>query len=269
MCSGKKGRLHLEPRRLISSFAILIGLAGCATPPASNAPPPATPPAQAAPATAPSSLQARLDAFQANWDASMPPNRARACQGEIAEIRRLDVADHALGVGAGAPDFSLPGTSGEPVQLAQLLRSGPVVVLWYRGGWSPHCTLTLRAYQEVRLQIQALGATLVAISPQTLDNSLATQELCRIEFDLLSDAGNRAARAYGLVYVVPEAVRRDYGAWLELEEYNGDKSHELPLTATYVIDPAGTIRYAFVAPDYRKRGEPADVLATLRQIRGQ
>jgi predicted metalloprotease with PDZ domain/peroxiredoxin len=115
-------------------------------------------------------------------------------------------------------------------------------------------------------RINASGGALVAISPQTVDNSALTQELGQFQFDLLSDSGNQVARQYGLAYKLSPAMAAELHAAVDLEVYNGDNSGELPLTATYVVDPQGVIRYAFVDPDFRKRAEPAEVVAALKMI---
>ena len=214
----------------------------------------------------PRTLQETLADFQAQWRASVPAARAKVYDEDVAQLRASGLADRALNARVKAPDFTLPDVTGEDVTLSGLLARGPVVLLWYRGGWSPYCTIELRAYSEALPQFQELGATLVAISPQTLDNSLMTQQLGQIEFPVLSDAGNQVARTYGLVQQLSGRMLTEIQSRLNLRDYNGDSSFELPLPATYVIDPGGVIRYAFVDPDYRRRAEPTAVLAALKEL---
>jgi peroxiredoxin len=248
----------IRPRltSIVSGIPLLVGLlavAGCAQKDRTAA----------GPAPYPDTLQGRLDLYQSE---SVPPPRTKLQDGHIAELRDTGVAERALKVGAKAPVFELPGVSGEPVRLGDLLREGPAVLVWYRGGWSPQCMIALRTYAEVHPQIRELGATLVAISPQTADNSELTQMLGQFEFEVLSDTGNHVARQFGLVYKLSPGAAADLRQAVSLREYNGDDSGELPLTATYVIDREGVIRYAFVDPDYRRRAEPADVLAALKEL---
>jgi peroxiredoxin len=167
-------------------------------------------------------------------------------------------------VGSQAPNFRLPDARGGEVELAQLRASGPVVVVFYRGPWCPYCNLQLAAFQGALDDITATGASLVAISPLTPDASLTHAERASLEFHVLSDAGNRVAREYGLVFTQAEtstAVSREVG--LELRDYNGDDSHELPAPSTFVISPDGTVRFASVSGDYRWRVGPEEVLAVL------
>ena len=150
------------------------------------------------------SLQDDLDALRADFVRSAPPGRAELYDAKVEELRRTFPIEQTLRTGNYAPDFTLPNPSGRPVSLAGLLRGGPAVVTFYRGGWCPYCNLQLRAYQQVLGEITALGAKLVAISPQLPDGSMSTAEMNRLSIDVLSDIGNRVARSFGLVYSLPQ-----------------------------------------------------------------
>jgi len=125
----------------------------------------------------------------------------------------------------------------------------------------------LRAYQRVLNEIRALGAELVAVSPELPDNSLTTSEKNELRFEVLSDLGNQTARSYGLVFQLPEEVIRLYREQFgnDLTARNGDESWQLPVPATFVIGRDGIVRFAFVDPDYKRRLEPAEILAALTQ----
>ena len=117
-------------------------------------------------------------------------------------------------------------------------------------------------------RIRELGATLVAVSPQTPDSSLSTMERNYLEFDVLSDSGNKLAREFGIVFQLPTELRPIYASFgIDLPSVNGDDSFELPLTATYVIDQDQKIRFAFVDADYTKRMEPAEIVAVLSEMK--
>ena len=164
-----------------------------------------------------------------------------------------------------APDFELPDARGGSVRLAGLRSDGPVVLVFYRGAWCPYCNLQLRAFQAALADIHAAGAALVAISPQTPDNSLTLAEQAELAFPVLSDVGNAVARSYGLVYALGAGDRELHsGVGIDLAAFNGEDSWELPAPAVFVVDGDGTIRYASVAGDYRWRVGPDEVLAALR-----
>lgn len=125
----------------------------------------------------------------------------------------------------------------------------------------------MQAYQETLPEIRSLGASLVAISPQTPDSSLSTVDKHKLEFEVLSDVGNHVARRFGLVFRVGGAVRaamKNFG--IDLAKYNADASWELPVPGTFVVARDGTIRLAYVDADYTKRLEPAEIVASLRAI---
>jgi peroxiredoxin len=176
-----------------------------------------------------------------------------------------DTFDHALAEGADAPRFTLPDARGGEVALDDLLAEGPAVLVFYRGAWCPYCNLQLAAFQGALAEIEAAGATLVAVSPQTPDQSLSLAEQRALEFPVLSDSGNRVAREYGLAYAsssVNTETLRELG--VELSAFNGDDSNTLPAAATFVIGQDGRIRFASVSGDYRWRVGPEEVLAVLR-----
>lgn len=95
----------------------------------------------------------------------------------------------AKAVGDAAPDFELPDARGGSLTLARLRSDGPVVLVFYRGAWCPYCNLQLRSFQAALADIHAAGASLVAISPQTPDNSLTLAEQAELAFRVLSDVG--------------------------------------------------------------------------------
>ncbi|KPK35768.1 MAG: alkyl hydroperoxide reductase [Betaproteobacteria bacterium SG8_40] len=188
-------------------------------------------------------------------------------QAGVDELIDSGIARRAAGEGDMAPDFALPNALGKRVELSALLAAGPVVLTFYRGGWCPYCNLQLRAYQRVLPELRALGATLVAISPEPSDASLSTREKNALEFEVLSDIEAKAAKAYGVLFDLSDALREAYiGMGKDLSQINADGAWHLPIPATYVIAPNGRIALAYVDPEYRNRLEPADVLAAVRAM---
>ena len=119
-------------------------------------------------------------------------------------------------------------------------------------------------------EIKALGAFLVAISPQTPDHALTLAEKHNLGFELLSDVGNKVARQYGLVFSLPEPLRQLYinKFGVDLQDYNADEAYELPLPGTFIVAPDGRIHFAFVEADYTLRMEPDEIVNQLRQLVG-
>lgn len=173
----------------------------------------------------------------------------------------------ALGVGQRAPDFALPDIDGGTVRLSALLSNGPVVLTFYRGKWCPYCNTSLQGFQAELGEILDAGGYLVAVSPQAEIGSQEMAETNALSFPVLSDAGNRVSREYGLVYQVDASTQAQYEAvGIDLAEVNGVPAWELPVPATYVIARDGTVRAAFVEADYTQRADPRDVIAALRKL---
>jgi peroxiredoxin len=188
-----------------------------------------------------------------------------------ADSERLAVtkfAERALRQGAVAPDFILPDAQGKLVRLQSLLRDGPVVIIFYRGGWCPFCTLHLRGFQRGLPELKALGAQIVAISPQLPDNSLSTREKGELKYPLLSDVGNKIAHKFGVAFRLSDPLLKVYESFgLSLLEANGKEGEaELPVAATFVIDTNGVVRHSRVDVDYTRRIDPDEVVERIKKF---
>ena len=211
-------------------------------------------------------LKDELDKLRAASAQKFPPETLAVMQGATKDLIATGIAEQSAGEGSAAPDFSLPNAHGEPVASEALWGDGPAVVSFYRGGWCPYCNIELKALQDRLPEIEALGARLVAITPETPDNALSTQEKNEIGFDVLSDGGNRVASAFGLTFRLPDEVNDIYkGFGIDLEASNGEGSQTLPVPATFVIGKGGTVLKAFVDADYTQRLEPDEIVAALKE----
>jgi peroxiredoxin len=211
------------------------------------------------------SLKTELDAFRSEFMANVAPEIRDVMIRADMELAASGIAQRALKAGDTAPDFRLPDARGGYVRLRDQLATGPVVLSFYRGGWCSHCNLELRALQKALPEINRLGAKLVAVSPQTPDESLSTAEKNELAFSVLSDVGSATAKSFGIAYDLAEELRPIYARFGHaLPEKNGDESWVLPIPATYVIERDGTIVLAFVDVDYRNRLEPAEILSALK-----
>jgi peroxiredoxin len=213
------------------------------------------------------SLSSILDEKKAAFEQKASAEKKRIYGEGIEAVRKSGVLESAMNEGDHAPDFEWTDADGEVIRLYDYLKKGPVVLTWYRGGWCPYCNLTLHRLQEDLPMYEAAGAHVIALAPERPDSSLSTKNKQELEFEVLSDEGNRVARTYGIVYKLTNDVAASYQAGFDLHGYNGDESNELPLAATYVIDKQGVIRYAFLDAEYRNRAEPADILEALNRIR--
>ncbi len=173
-----------------------------------------------------------------------------------------------LAVGSKAPDFVLKNALGQAVKLSDKLKQGPVVLIFYRGAWCPYCNLQLHALRESLLVFKKYNAQLIAVTPQTPDKSLQQVKKDNYPFEILSDLDDGVAKSYRLYFELPQEVHQLYKTKfkLDIEEYNGKGRLGLPVPGSYVIKPDGIIVAAFAQLDYKKRMEPSDILAALKQL---
>ncbi|AME28486.1 MULTISPECIES: peroxiredoxin-like family protein [Burkholderiaceae] len=212
-------------------------------------------------------LKQELAAFRTEYERTAPAERVALYDAKVEELQATFPIANVLAVGQHAPDFVLPGVAGQMFSLSDVLREGPAVVVFYRGGWCPYCNIQLRAFQRLLPQLAGLGASLVAISPQLPDGSMSTAERNALDFAVLSDAGNDVARSFGLVYSLPEELRQTLRSIGKvLPDINGEDGWELPVPATFVITKDRRIVFSHIDIDYRSRCAPNAVVSALRSI---
>lgn len=185
------------------------------------------------------------------------------------QIREQQESDIAYGPQEGqkAKDFTLKNAVGEEVNLYEELSKGPVVLTFYRGGWCPFCNSQLKAYEKLLPEIEALGGRLIAVSPQSPDNTLSQQEKEELTFQVLSDTHGLVAAFYNVLYDVPEYIQETMKqAGMDLMEYNATNRWVLPIPSTFMIDEFGTIRSVYVNPDFMQRLDPENILHELRKL---
>jgi peroxiredoxin len=185
----------------------------------------------------------------------------------IAMLKAQGFAARALGVGAKVPSFTLPDHNGKSLTSADLLAKGRLVLLFIRGRWCPFCVGQMEAMNYVAAQIEASGASLAAISPQTEKQAYFMHDQHKLAFPLLVDTHNEVARQFGLVYRASQEQQDLYRrTFVNLPLVNGDDSWTLPIPATYILDRDGTILFVSANEDYTERPEPLEILSKLEGI---
>ena len=201
---------------------------------------------------------------------------ARQLPGEVVDVFERDAAHlveqgipaDAVKAGDQVEPFTLEDATGTPVSLDDLVAAGPAVIVFYRGGWCPYCNVALRTYQrELLPELHAFGARLVAISPQSPDQSLSTAEKAELAFTVLSDPGSRVAQSIGIAFQQADdvlAAQRQLG--LDLTQVNAEGATQLPRPTVLIVDQNRTVRFADVQPDYTARTEVADIITALSEL---
>ena len=205
-------------------------------------------------------LAARILEMEAEWLKDIPQETLCVLGSVTRDLIQKRQAAEATSAGSLFPDAVLPNGRQQPIDLAQLRSKGPLLVSFYRRNWCTYCDLELKAYLQLLPRIREKNATLVAISPQRIDPRLPDQP----GLVVLSDRNNQLAESLGLAFTLPQAVQQLYMEFgFNLPVINGDNSWRLPIPATYIVAPNGSIQYAYLNADPRQRAEPELVLRQL------
>ncbi|MCM5662998.1 peroxiredoxin-like family protein [Galbibacter mesophilus] len=181
------------------------------------------------------------------------------------DLKQKHLAEKTIQKGDTFPNTTLPNAKGEKVSLKELNSDKKLIISFYRGGWCPYCNLELKALQNSLEEFKANGAELVAISPETPDNSLSTSEKNELDFEVLSDVNNVFAKELGLVFGLPEDLKAIYDQFgIDVKKHNENDDYELPMPATFVLDENGKVIYQFVNEDYTKRADTEEILKAIK-----
>jgi peroxiredoxin len=162
------------------------------------------------------------------------------------------------------PAFVLPDERGQITKLADLTRSGPVVVSLNRGHWCSYCRIELEGLQGIHDEIRKRGGSIVAITPDRQHYARKLKERSRLNFPVLSDIDNAYAMSLSLVVWCGVEIRTLYKAsHLDLAESQGNEGWLIPIPATFVVGTDQRIKARFVDVDFRKRMPPNEILSAL------
>lgn len=205
---------------------------------------------------------------KADESASKSPDEVKkTMMAALEDLRKSKIAEKALKKGDSIPSFELPDVKKGLVSSKELLEKGPLIIVFYRGGWCPYCNLQLRDLQKSISEINDLGGQLVAISPEAPDNARETVKKQGLGYYVLSDVKADVGKKFGLMFTLPEDLIELYKKFgIDLNKANASQKWELPLAATYIVNKDGKITYSFVDVDYKKRAETKDLIAVLKKI---
>jgi peroxiredoxin len=190
-----------------------------------------------------------------------------AYEDAVAELHRNGFLQNVLGEGDHFPDFILPNAEGKLVSFASLLDRGPVIVSFFRGEWCPWCQLMLTALAESLPEIEAAGASLLALTPETAGYPLKMKELNNARFEVLSDVDCGVGLTAGIIFRVPKLYRaRIEMAGINFAQRHGNDAWFLPAPATFIVDQDGRISWRFLDADFTHRAEPADIIQAVRSL---
>jgi peroxiredoxin len=122
--------------------------------------------------------------------------------------------------------------------------------------------------REIESELNKAGFQVICISPDQPSKVRETIQKHNLKFLVLSDSKMTASRAFLIAYQVDDAtlkVLAEHG--INLEAASGEKHHQLPVPAVFLVAPNGVIQFEYVNPDYSVRVHPDVLLAVARASR--
>ncbi|MBA3286324.1 MAG: AhpC/TSA family protein [Nitrosopumilus sp.] len=159
-----------------------------------------------------------------------------------------------LKVGDKAPEFHTNSHKNTTVDLAEMLKKGKVVIVFYRGAWCPYCNKHMSHLQDSLSLILDKGASVIAISPEVESSIDKTISKTKASFEIVHDSAYAIMKKYGVAFKLSESTVKKYKLFgIDLEEANGNKDNILPVPATIIINQDGTISYIHFDENYKNR----------------
>ncbi len=212
-------------------------------------------------------LQEQIASFREKFLTMVSPEKVQKIEAGLREQKLNQGLAGVLKTSDSVKDFTLRDINGDVVSLSELLKAGPLVLKFYRGGWCPYCNLELMSYQGLLGEFQKAGASVLALSPEVVNEATLTADKNRLRFPVATDEDLTVAKSFGLVFELDEDLRSLYKQFNHpLSEKNTNGLWQLPVPATYVIGQDGRVSFASVNFDYRERVEPKLVLEHVKRM---
>jgi len=171
-----------------------------------------------------------------------------------------------LFINSKAPDFKVKDQSGVEINLKELRKKGPVVILFYRGNWCPYCNKELTRFQDSLQLITEKGASVIAVTPEAGEGINKTIEKTKAVFPIIYDEEMKISKQYKVAYEVDERTTGRYKSFgTDLLAINQQKLKAwLPVPAVYIVNKEGSVTYRYFNEDYKKRPFVKDILAEIK-----
>lgn len=203
-------------------------------------------------------LTEQLDRIREVGFAQMPKQVGKVLLDGIEEVAKSNLTSTSLKKGDQIPQFELVDIHEERKNVKELMTKDYLIINFYRGGWCPYCNLELKEYERLKDAFEAVGASIVAISPEKPEYTSITSNKNAITFDVLSDENATIMKEFGIVFQLNEKLKKEYTKFgIDLTDVNGNNNFELPIPATYIINKDLEIVFSHIEVDYTTRLEPS------------
>lgn len=209
-------------------------------------------------------LAKQIEQFNNELATQVPQEVLEAFGKSIEDLQKKKIEEKSIRLGEIMPEFLLPNVKNGIINSKEILKNRKMIIAFYRGSWCPYCNLELKMLQDHLTKIKDKKATVVAISPQSPDNSLTVVEKHNLTFEVLTDTDNLFAKQLGISFELQDFVLPYYQALgIDLMHFNKNNDNSLPVPAVFVIDQNGKIIYKFVDANYMNRIDIDELLQTL------
>ncbi|MCK8060163.1 MULTISPECIES: peroxiredoxin-like family protein [unclassified Fusibacter] len=179
---------------------------------------------------------------------------------QIEQLKRTQLVNQSIRVGNKFPDSELTLHDGSKTTLFNLIDDKPTILSFYRGSWCPYCNFTLMHFDDL-LKLQSRPINMVAISPEKPTENELISSNPELQFKVTTDEGNQLSKSLGLTFKLPLMLRIIYRlGGIQLSHSQGNREHELPVPATYLVDSKGVVIKRWIEVDYKKRVSPEKVI---------
>ncbi|WP_299459309.1 peroxiredoxin-like family protein [uncultured Microscilla sp.] len=215
-------------------------------------------------------FQQRLQSIKERIEGNLPADYLKVMHGATEDLKQSGIQEKVLKPGQKMPAFNLLNQDQNPIDSQQLLNKGALVITFYRGVWCPYCNADLANLKKYVTEINAAGAKLIAVSPEQPQFLKKISDMQKLNFDILHDANNELAAAFGLKFTLPEDLKVVYHNQfnIDLTIQHGNSEWALPMPARFLVNQAGIIQYAESEPDYRNRPDPDELMEVMVKVAG-
>jgi peroxiredoxin len=169
-----------------------------------------------------------------------------------------------IAVGERVPDVHARDLNGKDVRLSAVVAQGPVLLVFYRGGWCPFCNFQIRELTRAYPEYQKRGIRVVAVSVDKPDEASKTNATYAIPFPVLSDSDLSMIQGFHVAMHMDDAQlakMKSFG--VDLEQYSGKGHHTIAIPSLFLIDSQGVVRWAHSDPSYTQRPTTSQILAAI------
>ena len=214
------------------------------------------------------SVQKNLDALQAWRDTEWTPEHLAEHHAYRQKLQEEADWSRIVQVGDVVAPFVLDEADGGSVVLADLLRTGPAVLIFFRFENCPACNAALPAYRDALApELARLGVHLLAISPQIPERLVAIKRRLDLPFPVASDPHASLIRSLGIAFApTPEEQVERLRLGYDNPAVLGNGRWDLPYPTVVVIDQDYVVRFADAHPNWMVRTEVDTVLDEVRSL---